>query len=225
MTEEKIRQVLTKYSLVPIPTRLRKIEKNWYRIYFHKSDTLLFSRIEEELRKLRFEVHPDVSADMSQIDVYNHFQEDNPMTERIKEGRISENGLGVGGAPRKGVPKTEEERKEEHIRRYGTEELPPRGTGLEKNKLVNEKIIMMDLERGETVPGGIVVNEEKALATPCHGYDLGEGKKILWSEGVIGGLSLPEQEKYCKKGMDLKPMSGALEKRIKALREAGIRFK
>jgi len=144
--------------------------------------------------------------------------------ERIKEDRIT-SGIGVGGAPRRGKPKTEEERKTEHIRRYGTGELPPRGTGLEKQKLLDKPIIIINIQTGETVPGGIVVNEEKALATPCHGYDLGEGKKILWSEGVIGGLSLPEQDKYCKKGMDLKPMSGALARRIKALREAGIRFK
>jgi len=52
----------------------------------------------------------------------------------IKEERIFESGLGVGGAPRKGKPKTEEERKEEHIRRYGTEKLPPRGTGLKKQE-------------------------------------------------------------------------------------------
>jgi len=148
---------------------------------------------------------------------------DNPMTERIKEERIS--GIGVGGAPRKGKPKTKKKRKEEHIKRYGSEELPPRGTGLENHKLINEEMIMLDLERGETILGGIVINEEKALATPCHGYDLGEGKKMLWSEGVIGGLSLPEQEKYCRKGLDLKPMTGALAKRITALREAGIRFK
>lgn len=146
---------------------------------------------------------------------------DNPMTERIKEDRISESGLGVGGSPRKGKPKTDEERREQHIKQYGTEELPPRGTGL----MSGVPVIIVNIETGETVPGGIVVNEEKALATSCHGYDLGEGKKILWSEGVIGGLSLPEQEKYCKKGMDLKPMTGALAKRIKALREAGIRFK
>jgi len=56
------------------------------------------------------------------------------MQDRIKEEHISESGLGVGGAARKGKPKTEEERKKEHIRRYGTEKLPPRGTGLEKQK-------------------------------------------------------------------------------------------
>jgi len=91
--------------------------------------------------------------------------------------------------------------------------------------LEGKPIGLLNLETGEVISGGLVVNEEKALATPCHGYDLGLGKKILWSPGVIGGLSLPEQEKYCKMGMDIKPATPALARRIKALREAGVRFK
>lgn len=39
-------------------------------------------------------------------------------------------GLGVGGAPRRGQPKTEAERLAIHQSRYGTTQLPPRGTGL-----------------------------------------------------------------------------------------------
>ena len=46
-------------------------------------------------------------------------------------------------------------------------------------KLDGKLILIIDLEKWEIVPGGLVRNEEKALATPCHGYDLGEGKKIL----------------------------------------------
>lgn len=148
------------------------------------------------------------------------------MTEdRITEERIT-SGLGVGGAPRKGKPKTEEERKEEHIRRYGTEELPPGGSGLDSiDKYAGQPIILINLDTGKVIPGGRVVSEEKALATGCHGYDIGEGKRMLWSKGVVGTLSLPEQDKFCKVGMDLKPMTGRLKKRITALREAGIRFK
>jgi len=105
----------------------------------------------------------------------------------------------------------------EHI----TAESPPKKL---KEKLDGKCIIIVDIERGEIIKGGLVVNEEKALATPCHGYDLGLGKKILWSEGVIGGLSLPEQEKYCKMGMKIEPATIGLARRIKALREAGIEF-
>lgn len=136
---------------------------------------------------------------------------------------IDKSGIGIGGEPRRGKPKTEEERKAEHIKRFGEKELPPRGTGL--TKLDGKLILIIDLEKWETVPGGLVRNEEKALATPCHGYDLGEGKKMLWSEGVIGTLSLPEQERFCAAGMDIKPATGPLATRIKALREAGVKFK
>lgn len=93
------------------------------------------------------------------------------------------------------------------------------------DKYAGKPIILVNVETGKIIPGGRVVSEEKALATPCHGYDLGEGKKMLWSKGVVGTLSLPEQEKFCKVGMDLKPMTGALKRRITALREAGIEFK
>ena len=92
------------------------------------------------------------------------------------------------------------------------------------SELTDKPIVLIDIEEGRFVSGGIVIDEEKALATPCHGYDLGEGKKILWSKGVIGALSLPEQLKYCKVGMDIKPAPPRLAARIKALREAGIKF-
>ena len=92
------------------------------------------------------------------------------------------------------------------------------------DKLDGKPLLLLNLETGEVIPGGLVVNEAKALATPCHGYDLGEGKKMLWSKGVIGTLSLPEQERFCQAGMDIKPATGALARRIKALREAGVKF-
>jgi len=45
-------------------------------------------------------------------------------------------GLGVGGRPRAGRPKTEEERLATHRARYGEESLPPRGTGLYRQGLL-----------------------------------------------------------------------------------------
>ena len=39
-------------------------------------------------------------------------------------------GLGVGGKPRRGKPKTQAERRKTHSARYGTSKLPPRGSGL-----------------------------------------------------------------------------------------------
>jgi len=43
-------------------------------------------------------------------------------------------GLGVGGGPRFGRPKTDAERRREHKRRFGTTKLPPRGTGLRRRR-------------------------------------------------------------------------------------------
>ena len=44
-------------------------------------------------------------------------------------------GLGVGGRPRGGRPKTEAERRATHRALFGNEELPPRGTGLYRRGL------------------------------------------------------------------------------------------
>ena len=44
----------------------------------------------------------------------------------------SGSGLGVGGEGRQGKPKTDEERRAEHLERHGSEELPVRGAGLTK---------------------------------------------------------------------------------------------
>jgi len=41
-------------------------------------------------------------------------------------------GLGVGGRGRGGRPKTNAERRATHRARYGTSNLPPRGTGLRR---------------------------------------------------------------------------------------------
>lgn len=42
-------------------------------------------------------------------------------------------GMGVGGSPRFGMPKTERERMEEHALRFGTP-LPQRGTGIARRR-------------------------------------------------------------------------------------------
>ena len=51
------------------------------------------------------------------------------------QGDLLSSGLGVGGRPRRGRPKTEAERLATHRARFGTESLPPRGTGLTKRGL------------------------------------------------------------------------------------------
>jgi len=39
-----------------------------------------------------------------------------------------------------GQPRTDEERKQRHKSLYGTDNLPPRGTGLQYSQIVNEAI-------------------------------------------------------------------------------------
>jgi len=34
-----------------------------------------------------------------------------------------------------GKPRTEEERKERHFKKFGTRKVPPRGTGLKRNRM------------------------------------------------------------------------------------------
>lgn len=92
-------------------------------------------------------------------------------------------------------------------------------------QIKNQDTILLDLENGEIKEGGIVVDEEKALRSPCHGYDLGDSGRLVFSEGIVGALDKYEREKYCKAGLDLKPPPPRLAARIKALREAGVHFK
>ena len=51
-------------------------------------------------------------------------------------GSPEESGLGVGGRPRMGRPKTTEERLATHARRYPGETLPPRGEGLRRQGII-----------------------------------------------------------------------------------------
>jgi len=54
-------------------------------------------------------------------------------TEEKETSGIGEmTGLGAAGIPRRGKPKTEEERMATHMARFGNTELPPRGTGLRR---------------------------------------------------------------------------------------------
>lgn len=43
-------------------------------------------------------------------------------------------GIGIGGAPRRGVPKTSAERLATHREKYGESSLPERGSGLAKRR-------------------------------------------------------------------------------------------
>ena len=51
---------------------------------------------------------------------------------KISLGSSARTGLGAAGVPRLGQPKGRAERLATHKTRYGTSELPPRGTGLSR---------------------------------------------------------------------------------------------
>ena len=42
----------------------------------------------------------------------------------------TETGIGIGGSPRRGMPKSEGERRRGHQLSFGSKKVPPRGTGL-----------------------------------------------------------------------------------------------
>lgn len=46
---------------------------------------------------------------------------------------------------------------------------------------------------------GIVIDKELAMATSCHGYkDPKTGELFVWSPGVVGMLSDPQEKIFCK---------------------------
>ncbi len=71
---------------------------------------------------------------------------------------IKKDGLGENGVPRRGRPKTEEERRETHRELYGNEELPERGSGIEKK---------------------VVKRGNKWCVIHCHGPDAGKPIKCF----------------------------------------------
>lgn len=134
--------------------------------------------------------------------------------------RDEPSGIGVGGTPRKGKPKTEKERLAEHIGRYGEENLPPRGTGIAKLD-----VLFLTSPEIEVKRGGIVVDEAKAKSTRCHGYRIvldGKTSELVWSPGIVGALSETEKKKYCILGTDWGKPPEKLKTRMKVLHEAGI---
>lgn len=93
-----------------------------------------------------------------------------------------------------------------------------------KVQISREKMdVLFNLSEMEVETGGIVVDEEVARSTPCHGYK--EDKtELVWSPGIVGALNEAEKVKYCQLRIDWKPIPEGLKRRWKALREAGVKF-
>lgn len=66
---------------------------------------------------------------------------------------------------------------------------------------------------------GIVVDEGVARATPCTRFDLGEGKELMFSKGVVGGLDEGQKALFCPEVVT-KPLSEAQRQRLQAWRES-----
>jgi len=58
---------------------------------------------------------------------------------------------------------------------------------------------------GEAFMDGVVVRPDLALDPniPCHGYEYGPGKYVVWKRGVVGTLSDSQEKTLCQK-MDIK---------------------
>lgn len=75
---------------------------------------------------------------------------------------------------------------------------------------------------------GVMIDEEKALATPCKGY-VADGKEMMvFSEGIVGNLDKDQRVKYCKLGTTWKTSPGVTKRWTKfreAIAEAKERYK
>lgn len=112
-----------------------------------------------------------------------------------------------------GEPKSEGERKREHLRRYGTEELPPRGTGLKTHSSPEAHVRSSSTEEHSSeesqapdillhcIPHaygspGIVWDRERAMRSECTCYEY-KGKHYCFVKGIVGMLSQPQVKEFC----------------------------
>jgi len=66
---------------------------------------------------------------------------------------------------------------------------------------------------------GIVVDEGVARAAPCTRFDLGEGKELVFSKGVVGGLDEGQRALYCPETIT-QPLSEEQQRRLRGWRES-----
>lgn len=66
---------------------------------------------------------------------------------------------------------------------------------------------------------GIVVDDGVARATPCTRFDLGNGKELMFSKGIVGGLDEGQKALYCPETIT-KPLSDEQQRRLLGWRES-----
>jgi len=87
------------------------------------------------------------------------------------------------------------------------------------------KFMLIRIPDIEIEEGGIVVDEDLALKSRCHGYRIpldGKVTEMVWSPGIVGTLSKEEKAKYCQAGIDWEEPPERLKRRLRILHEAGI---
>ncbi len=68
---------------------------------------------------------------------------------------------------------------------------------------------------------GIVIDEERALSTPCIRIELGEGRKpLVYSHGIIGALDDEQQQVYCASGYIERPLTPKQQERLATMETA-----
>jgi len=68
---------------------------------------------------------------------------------------------------------------------------------------------------------GLVIDEERALATPCIRIELGEGRRpLVYSHGVIGALDDEQKEAYCQAGYIERELSERQRERLATMEVA-----
>ncbi|RJO60343.1 MAG: hypothetical protein C4542_09635 [Dehalococcoidia bacterium] len=67
---------------------------------------------------------------------------------------------------------------------------------------------------------GIVVDAGLARTTPCIRYELGAGKSLVFSRGIVGPLDEEQQALYCQNGIEVRVPTPGQQSRLQAMRSA-----
>lgn len=65
-----------------------------------------------------------------------------------------------------------------------------------------------------TGQSGIVHDPGTARSTPCLGYEVSPMRRLVFSQGVVGGLDNDQQALYCAEGIQMLPIGERLKERL-----------
>lgn len=106
------------------------------------------------------------------------------------------------------------------------------GLGERVSQLERRLTVVEEQERSEpwhdglvaTLPSlegspGFLVDPGVARATPCTRIELGEGREVMFSKGIVGALDEEQKALYCPETIT-KPVSPKQQERIRAFQDA-----